>query len=465
LRTVRLATVLLAAALVAPAPALAHSGLTQRQNLPIPQVMFAVAATVVLCVSFVALAVLWATPRLQEPRWRPLPIRTRTAEGVCGAIGVGLLVLVIVGGYAGPQSGADNVAPTFILIVFWVGLVVLSLLFGDVFRAFSPWRAIGRATGALLGHRAPAPHPYPARLGRWPAAAVLLIFAWIELVGRWDSVPRTLASAALGYTVITLAAQAIWGTETWSRRGEGFAVYFNLFSRISVFEARGGVLGLRPPLGGLPSLDAAAGTVGLLAVMIGTVTFDGFSQGPLWNDLLPDLVDAFTSLGLGFAAAEKLAGTVGLLAGVGLVAGFYWLGIEGAKSVGGGMTARRLATSFAHTLVPIAAVYVLAHYLTYLVFDGQAIIYLASDPFGQGADLFGTAGSGIDYSVLSQNGAWYLEVAFVVIGHVAALTLAHDRALVLYRDPKLAVRSQFWMLGVMVGFTMLALWLLTEAGK
>ena len=103
MRTVRLATVLLAAALVAPAPALAHSGLTQRQNLPIPQVMFAVAATAVLCVSFVALAVLWATPRLQEPRWRPLPIRTRAAEGVCGAIGVGLLVLVIVGGYAGPQ--------------------------------------------------------------------------------------------------------------------------------------------------------------------------------------------------------------------------------------------------------------------------------------------------------------------------------------------------------------------------
>jgi hypothetical protein len=419
----------------------------------------------VLCISFVALAVLWAEPRLQEPRWRPLGLRTRAAEFVCGAIGVALLVLVIVGGYVGPQSGADNLAPTFILIIFWVGLVVLSLLFGDVFRAFSPWRAIGRATGALLGRRAPAPHPYPARLGRWPAALVLLVFAWIELVGRWDSVPRTLAGAALGYTVITLAAQAIWGTETWSRRGEGFAVYFNLFSRISVFEARDGVLGARPPLGGLPPLDAAAGTVALVTVMIGTVTFDGFSQGRIWADLVPDLHDFFTSLGFGAEAAEKLVGTAGLLAGVGLVAGFYWLGIEGAKSVGGGMTARRLATSFAHTLVPIAAVYVLAHYLTYLVFDGQAIVYLASDPFGTGADLFGTAGTGIDYSLLSQNGAWYLELAFVVIGHVAALTLAHDRALVLYRDPRLAVRSQFWMLGVMVGFTMLALWLLSEAGK
>ncbi len=141
MRTIRLATVLLAAALGAPAPAVAHSGLTQ-QNLPIAQLMFAVAATAVLCVSFVALARLWATPRLQEPHWRPLPfgraLGSRAVEVVCAANGVALLDLVVAARYAGEQSGAGNLAPTFILIIFWVGLVVLSLLFGDVFRAFSP---------------------------------------------------------------------------------------------------------------------------------------------------------------------------------------------------------------------------------------------------------------------------------------------------------------------------------------
>ena len=45
------------------------------------------------------------------------------------------------------------------MITFWVGLVVLSILFGDVFRAFNSWRAIGRATGALAGRRAPARRP------------------------------------------------------------------------------------------------------------------------------------------------------------------------------------------------------------------------------------------------------------------------------------------------------------------
>ena len=113
--------------------------------------------------------------------------------------------------------------------------------------------------------------------------------------------------------------------------------------------------------------------------------------------------------------------------------------------------------------MPIAAVYVAAHYLTFLVFEGQAITYLASDPFGQGWDLFGTVDNGINYTVFPQEDTWYVQVAVVVIGHVAALALAHDRALSMYRDTKLAVRSQYWMLGVMVGFTSLALWLLAQA--
>ena len=109
-------------------------------------------------------------------------------------------------------------------------------------------------------------------------------------------------------------------------------------------------------------------------------------------------------------------------------------------------------------------VYVAAHYLTFLVFEGQGIAYLASDPLGEGWNLFGTATATIDYGALSQNEAWYLQVGFVVLGHVAALTLAHERALSLYPDARSAVRSQYWMLAVMVGFTTLALWLLAAAG-
>jgi hypothetical protein len=290
----------------------------------------------------------------------------------------------------------------------------------------------------------------------------LFVFAWIELVSGWGDHPARLATAVVLYTAGTLAFQYVYGVDTWQRRGEAFAVYYNLFSRMSIFETRAGVVGVRPPLAGLPRLDPAAGTVALVTVMIGTVTFDGLSQGPLWRNLSADIVDALDGV-FSAVTAFRIAATLGLFLGVGLVFGLYRLGIEGARSVGGGLTVKRLEQGFIHTLVPIAAAYVAAHYFTFLIFEGQAISYLASDPLSQGWDLFGTVTSGIDYSIFPQKDGWYAQVAFVVVGHVAALTLAHDRALTLYRDTQLAVRSQYWMLGIMVGFTSLALWLLASA--
>jgi hypothetical protein len=410
----------------------------------------------VLIVSFVALALLWPEPKLSSDRWRPLPGRlgrwlgSPALEAAAGATGVLLLGLVIVSGLAGTQSAFDNFAPTFVFITFWVGMVFLSAAFGNVFRALSPWRALGR----LLGDRPALKRPYPERLGRWPAALGVLVFAWVELASEWSQQPRTLALAVLFYTAYTLAAQAVFGVETWTRRGETFAVYFDLFSRISPLERRGTVVGVRPPLAGLTRLGMLPGTTALILIMIGTVTFDGLSSGRLWTDLTEDV--AFD--------APVLVATVGLLLGVALVSSFYTLGIEGARTVSRALSASELARAFAASLVPIAMVYVAAHYLTFLVFEGQGIAYLASDPLGEGWNLFGTATATIDYGALSQNQAWYLQVGFVVVGHVAALTLAHERALSLYAETQTAVRSQYWMLAVMVGFTTLALWLLASAG-
>jgi hypothetical protein len=463
----RLSALIVVTLLAWPASASAH-GLVQRTNLPIPEWLFGWAAAAVLVISFAALALLWPKPRLEETAWRPLPggigrvLGSRPVEVLCGVIGVAVLAIVIVSGYVVEGVALNNLASTFILNTFWVGAVFASILFGDFFRAFSPWRALGRVIEAVLPH---TPRPYPEKLGRWPAAAALLVFTWIELVSGWgEENPDMLVTAALGYTIYTLAAQAVFGVETWTRRGEAFAVYLNLFSRVSIFATRHREVGVRPPLAGLPHLDPAPGTVGFVAVMIGTVTFDGLSQGQLWTDIATELTPTFADLGLTPDASLRLTETIGLLAGVLLIAGFYRLGIQGAHSVGGNISADRLRMSYVHSLVPIAAVYVAAHYLTFLVFEGQALKYLASDPFGQGWDLFGTASAAIDFSLISQNGAWYFQVAFVVVGHVAALILAHDRALSMYGQASLAVRSQYWMLGIMVGFTTLALWLLASAG-
>ena len=460
------------AALVWPAGASAH-GLVQRANLPIPEWLFGWAAAVVLIVSFLALAVLWPEPRLEKrDSWRPLGdfgafLASRGVEIACGVVGVLVWLLVIVAGYLGVQEAFENFGPTFVFITFWVGFVFVNLLFGDVFRAFNPWRAIGRATGWLVRRsgRAVEHQAYPERLGRFPAALGLLAFTWIELASAGlGEEPDVLATLVIAYSVVQFAGMARYGVEPWIDRAEAFSVYFGLFARVGVFETRDGTVGVRRPLSALTRLVPLPGTVALVAVMIGTVTFDGLSQGKTWAELAGNLNDLFDGIGFGADGVERLTNTTGLLLSVGVVAGFYALGIRGAQSVGGGHTSEGLRRAFVHSLVPIALVYAIAHYLTFFLFEGQKIISLASDPLGEGWNVFGTASVGVDYGILSQNGAWYLQVGFVVAGHVAALVLAHERALVSYGQPKLAVRSQYWMLGIMVGFTSLALWLLAQAG-
>jgi hypothetical protein len=451
---------------------IAH-GLVARSDLPIPEWLFGWAAAMVLVVSFVALAVLWPEPRLEREHWRPLPggvgraLGSRPVEIACGAIGAFLLAVVIYVGLRGTQSPTANFAPTFIYVIFWLGLVPASVLLGDVFKSFNPWRAIGRAVGWLAGKVAradlPAPLAYPDRLGHWPAAAGVFAFAVMELVASNGDRPESLAIATLIYSALTFVAMALYGVETWVARGEAFSVYFNLFSRLSPVETRDGVVGLRRPLSGLAALKPGAGTVPLLAVMIGSVTFDGASEASIWTGMAPDIASFWQDVGLSPQRALEVTFLIGLIGTIAIIYAFYRLGVLGAKSVGGGFTTGRLGRAFVHSLVPIALAYVAAHYFTLLLFQGQGISFLASDPLGDGSDLFGTANSQIDYTLIGANATWYWQVGFVVAGHVAALTLAHDRALAIYDQAKLAVRSQYWMLAVMVGFTSLALWLLSQA--
>ncbi len=464
LRASALATgALLGGAILWPAAAAAH-GLLGRAYLPVPAWLFAWAAGAVLLVSFLALPALWSRPRLEHARRVRLIGLPRWLGPVCGAVGLALFGLVIVSGVAGSQIPTANLTPTTVFVLFWVGLPVLSVLIGDVFRPFNPWRALARAVRALSRRRGrlpPSPLPYPEWLGRWPAVAGILAFGWLELVFVGRSHPATLAVLAAGYGLLQLCGMACFGIETWTARGDAFAVAFNLFSRISPLEYRDGAVWRRPVLSGLTDLTPLAGTTALVCAMIGTTTFDGFINGPVWRSISPSLQRTLRDVGLSGTAALELALTLGLLACVAVCVGLYRLGIAGMGQISSEQPARRLAGAFAHSLAPIAFGYLLAHYFSLLVTQGQATASLISDPFGTGANLFGTAGARIDYGLLSAAMIWYVQVAALVAGHVSGLALAHDRALVVYGDPHLAAESQRWMLAVMVTFTCLGLWLLS----
>ncbi|HWX97870.1 MAG TPA: fenitrothion hydrolase [Solirubrobacteraceae bacterium] len=459
----------IAASLALPASALAH-GIGGKTDLPVPRWLFAWAAAVVLIVSFVALATLWPTPRLERARSRVVLHFPRVLDPICGAIGVAVFAIVVYAGFAGEQElPPANLAPTFVYVPFWVGLPFLSFLLGDVFRALNPWRAVARGVVWVTGKVAKGvvpyrPRPYPQWLGRWPAVIGILGFAWLELIYVEHDRPSTLAWLALAYAVVQWIGMGLYGIEAWTSRGDAFAVYFNLFSRLSPLHWFRDRLELRPPLSGVTSLEQLPGTVPLLAAMIGSTSFDGLEQGSLWiNSIEPELQNLFSNFGLGLTPATELSGTVGLLAMVAIVGGFYRLGIRGMHSVDPNTSTAVLAARFVHTLVPIALAYVVAHYFSLLVYQSQAIWYLASDPLGDGSNIFGTAGGQIDFGVLTPNAIWYVQVGALLLGHVSGLALAHDRALTLYKDARDAIRSQYWMLVVMVGFTSLGLWLLSAA--
>jgi hypothetical protein len=334
-----------------------------------------------------------------------------------------------------------------------------------VFAAFSPWRSAARAVAwvsrRLSSGDQPAPLRYPERLGRWPAALGLLCFAWVELAYQNRDDPSTLALLALGYAAVQLAGMSFYGIDEWSDRADAFGAYFGLIARLSPWERRDGALYLRRPLSGVTSLDPIAGTVALLCVSIGTTSFDGFSQGRAWANLASDIQQPFLDLGFSAATALEIASSIGLVAAVLIVSGLYRVGVMGMHTVSRDHPTSQLARQFVHTLTPIAVAYVLAHYFSLLAFQGQAMAFLSSDPLGDGSNLFGTASATIDYNLVSAQGIWYVQVGALVLGHVAGLTLAHDKALVVYRNVREATRSQYWMLLVMITFTSLGLWLLS----
>ena len=459
---------------------LAHA-LASRQDLPIPAWLFAWGASIVLIVSFFALSVAWRDPRFEDERWRPLGKGLSRAllgwptQVLCGLIGVFLLGVAIYAGLRGTEAPDRNFALTFIFVTAWLGFPALSVVFGDVFRAFNPWRAVGRLGGGvftLIAGQRPAHLAYPEWLGRWPAAIGLVAFVWLEIVyGVSGGVavglsPEPAAVAALIYSGYTVAMMILFGTEKWCSRGEIFSVYFGMFSQLGIFEARDGQLGRRRPFAAAGKWATVPGSLALVTASIGTTAYDGAAEGALKEPLI-STYEALVDVGFAITPAVRIGDTLFLLGCVAGVALIYLIGVRGMRSVAGAPSFEKLRSGFAHTLIPIAFAYLLAHYFSLFVFQEQAqFTYLLSDPLGTGStDLFGTASGGVNYRVLTANAIWYVQVGALVVGHVLGLTLAHDRAVAWWGDYRQAARSQYWMLGVMVLFTCLGLFLLSVANE
>jgi hypothetical protein len=390
-------------------------------------------------------------------------LRSRVLHGLLGAVSAGLLALVFLTALLGEPSSAQNLAPTFVYVIFWLGLVPVQVLLGNVWPVLNPWLAVGNGVAWLwrrLGQTWESPLAYPERLGVWPAAFLLFCFAALELCYAEPANPRALALAIALYSYAMWFGMAAYGRQVWTERGDAFTVYFGLLARIAPFGERDGRLIVRVPFSGLAGALTRPGTLAFIAVMLGSVGFDGFSRSPFWQDLRADLEEPYIIDAPGTAELVTTGlGLAGLLACVLVVALAYRAAAAVAELTVKGD--RSLAREFVSGLVPIALVYAVAHYFTLLVVQGQFAITLGSDPFGYGWDLFGTIDYAPNIAPFSPNTVWYVQVGSLVAGHVAGLAVAHDRAVAIM-DERDALRSQYAMLGLMVLYTVGGLWLLSR---
>jgi hypothetical protein len=449
---------------------LAH-GIGGVRDLPVPESFFLKAAAIVLVVSFVALGALWRRPLLERnvdgsrlPHALQVALLSRALRVLLGTISVALLALVLGTAIFGTSLELLNFAPTFVYVIFWLGLPLLSVTLGDVWRVLSPWRALADATVWVIERTGRSAQPLlePTQLfGRYPAALALFAFVALELAHPRPAYPRTLGVAVALYSYWALAGMAVFGRETWTRSGEGFAVAFELLSRVAPFAVRDGAIVARWPLTGLAGAERVPGTLVFIGVFLGSTSFDGFSRATLWQNLLSDVRTSLADRPVWMIdLATTFANIGGLVAFVGVVVVTYLAAVEGARRLV--RAPRSLVPDFVLPLVPIAFAYLVAHYFSLFVIQGQFIYSLVSDPFGKGWDLFGTVDFAPNLTVVSPETVWYVQVAALVVGHVAGLAMAHDRAVSLFEDRGDALRSQYPMLGLMVLYTVGGLWLLSQ---
>jgi hypothetical protein len=456
----------------------AHAhGFGQRFDLPVPLWLWLAGAALTVVLSF-AMIIDFLPARLERidhprvevmrrptSRWGTLPFSLARGASVA------LFVFTILAGLIGNPDPAHNLAPTMVWVGFWVGLAFVSALVGDVWAVLSPLRvsfqwfeaAYARVTGRPL---VPV-LAYPRALGHWPAVGLMVLFAWTEHLAEGAAVPRNVGLALLAYAAFTFAGMLVFGRESWLRHGEVFAVFFALFARFAPLELRSSENGRRlwaraPAVGLLADRDVPFPLIVFVLLVLAGVTFDGFIETPLWHDVF----DGVLASGVGGLGRGPLMALALLLFPL-LFLGAFWASCHAMSAIAGRASPRAPSTGlcasrFVLTLVPIAIAYHFAHYLTLLLTTGQALIPLASDPFGWGWNLFGTAGYAPDLALLDVRTVWSLLVWAIVIGHVLAVYLAHVVALDVMATRTSAILSQIPLLVLMVVYTMASLWIVAQ---
>jgi hypothetical protein len=414
--------------LAMPQAALGHQ-LSESYEAPLPLAAYVVGAALAVAMSFLFVMVRNA-PAHAAAADAPAPVgkpRTLPAWLRYGLKALGLIAwLWIVAQTLFGGSGDGDVGSLFLWVYGWVGLALLSALVGPVWPWLNPFATIHQILSALadrVGIRGGEPAIYPARLARWPAVVGFLVVVWLELVLRVEG-GQQLGMFLIGYTFVSLVAMAYFGRDAWLAQGETFSVWFDVLGRLPAFALDGraddGVVVRRPFASGLLFARWTSAELVLLAVATGAIIFDGLSQTQVYFDLL--ILN--TPLGTDPAVRESITATIFL--------GAIVLAVIGVARL---LSVRAVAAG----LLPVAVGYLVAHYLTYLLVDGQRLVLALNDPLQRGDNLLpGNLGFFEPSSPLPTSIVWTIQLAAVVGGHIVGAWAGHS---VLAQDDAAAVQA------------------------
>jgi hypothetical protein len=448
----------------------AHS-FTVEYTLPLPFPLYAAGAAAALVLSFFAFGLptnagssLAPADRGFHAQVMRVPvILTRSLQ----TISLASMTLAVACGFFGTSDPFDNFSMTYFWIWIVLGVAYLSIAFADIQLLINPWLALCNLLQSfgLVSFRARL--VYPARLDRYPALLMYATFVWLELFAHMR--PQGLSVCLVTYSLLNVAGAWAFGRSVWFRDVEFFGVLFGFFGSLSPIKfsliagddatVRFGV-SMRREVFRVDSETTLRWSSCLFVVfMLSSTAFDGLQSTVEGYSVLSDLsARSATAEGrLGLGAQSFVLFSLPFLY---LLILFVTL-VVSRSIAGSALMSSELVRRFVPTLIPIAIAYHFAHYYTSFVGQASQIVRLASDPFGVGWDLFGTASMTRAPFLIDIETVWNTQLGVILLGHVVAVYWAHGLARRVFSSRSNLLWHQMPMLVLMVAMTVFGLWILS----
>lgn len=391
--------------------------------------------------------------RLAAPGLR----KTETATSLLSAL---LLAGLVLAGFRGSTDPLANPLPLFVWTAWWIVLMFLQALIGDLWRWFNPWMGVYRLVRAVTGTGPFA--RLPRFLGVAPGLAIFVLFAMFLIVDLAPTDPRRLAAIVSAYWVFTLAGMLAFGGRAWMSRCEFATIFMSRFAAIAPLSFAGS--SFRIGLPGWQVLHSRPGvTLSLFVLfMLGTGSFESLYATFWWLSLIG--INPLDFPGRSAIVWQTTGGLLGANLAIALV---FSAAVAAGLALVGEMS--RYGEAFrrqAQCVLPIVVGYHVAHYLVSLLVDGQYLFAAISDPFATGADYLGLGDFHVTTGFLNTRESvriiWLSQAGAVVAGHILAILLSHGIALDMFKRHGKATASQIPISVFMIAYTFFGLWLLAS---